>query len=514
MVAVIKTFNGDLEIFSIMVNGTFDNAKSAFEICLYLTGILCLWLGIMKIGEMGGAVRAMSRLVGPFFNKLFPEVPADHPARGSMLMNFSANMLGLDNAATPVGLKAMNELQELNPNKESASKAQIMSLGLNTSGLTIIPVSIMAYRDAYGAANPADVFLPILIATFCSTLVGLIVVSLYQRINLFNKVILAYVGTATVLIGAMMWYFSSLDDKALQEQSAFFSSVILYGIMCTFIIMAFRKKVNVYDAFVEGAKDGFSIAIKIVPFLVAMIVSIGLFRASGAMDYLLAGFEWFFSMFFSNVDFVHGFPTAIMKPLSGGGARAMMIESFETHGVDSFVGRLNSIQQGACDTTFYIIAVYFGSVGIRRVRYAIKAGLLADLAGVITAIIVAYIWFGDSTSTNLKPKDAVMAFTNAWTENKPSVSSQYLHEDCYLYDEAYDTAYFNKQEILTKMLIADSVNQVNRTVISLKETKLDNAKIIYSKMKVERDSIIRTEAYEYKAINGKIKSIAFIGIFE
>jgi spore maturation protein SpmA len=513
VVAVIKTLNGDLEIFTIMVNGTFDNAKSAFEICLYLTGILCLWLGIMKIGEMGGAVNAMSRLVGPFFNRLFPDVPANHPARGSMLMNFSANMLGLDNAATPVGLKAMNELQELNPNKDTASNAQIMFLVLNTSGLTIIPVSIMAYREAYGAANPADVFLPILIATFFSTLVGLIVVALYQRINLLNSVVLAYLGTAIAVIAAMMWYFSSLDDKALQEQSSFFSSVILYGLICTFIVMAVRKKVNVYEAFIEGAKDGFSIAIKIVPFLVAMIVAIGLFRASGAMDYLLTGFEWFFSLFFSNVDFVHGLPTALMKPLSGGGARAMMLESFETHGVDSFIGRLNAVQQGACDTTFYIIAVYFGSVGIRRVRYAIKAGLLADLAGVVTAIIVSYIWFGDSSSTHLKPKETVIAFTGAWSENKPSVSAQYLHEDCYIYDEAYDTAYATKQSILNDLLIPDSVNHVNRSIVSVTETRVENMKIIYTKMKVTRDSLFSTEAYEYVAINGKIKAIRYLGIY-
>ena len=514
VVAVIKTFNGDLEIFSIMVNGTFDNAKSAFEICLYLTGILCLWLGIMKIGEMGGAINVMSRLVRPFFNRLFPDVPADHPARGSMLMNFSANMLGLDNAATPVGLKAMNELQELNPNKDTASNAQIMFLVLNTSGLTLIPVSIMAYREAYGAENPADVFLPILIATFFSTLVGLIVVALYQRIDLLNKVVFAYLGTAVVVVSLMMWYFSSLDEDALKTQSSFFSSVILYGIMCTFIIMAFRKKVNVYDAFIEGAKDGFGIAIKIVPFLVAMIVSIGLFRASGAMDYLLAGFEWFFSLFFSNVDFVHGLPTAIMKPLSGGGARAMMIESFETHGVDSFVGRLNAIQQGACDTTFYIIAVYFGSVGIRRVRYAIKAGLLADLAGVVTAIIVAYIWFGDSTSTNLKPKETVIAFTNGWTTNKPSVATPYLDDDCYFYDQAYDTLYSNKQQIVQELLLPDSANNVMRRVIKLTEIKEDDVKITYAKMAVGQDSLARIETYAMKALNGKIKSIRYLGIFD
>jgi len=515
LVAIIKTFNGDLEVFALIVNSTFESAKTSFDICLAMTGILCLWLGIMKIGEMGGSIQVMSKIVGPFFSKLFPDVSANHPARGSMLMNFSANMLGLDNAATPVGLKAMGELQELNPNKETASNSQIMFLVLNTSGLTLIPVAIMNYRSIYGAENPSDVFIPILIATFFSTLIGLITVSIYQKINLFDKVVLSYLGIMTTIIVGIMLYFNSLSAEDLKTQSAFFSNLILYGIICTFILMALRKKVNVYEAFVEGAKDGFSIAIKIIPFLVAIIVSIGVFRASGAMDYLLMGFEWFFALFFTNVDFVHSFPTALMKPLSGNGARGMMLESFDIYGVDSFVGRLNSIMQGACDTTFYIIAVYFGSVGIRKTRYAIKAGLLADLAGVITAIIVAYMWFGSSSNqTFLKPQQTVTAFTKNWCENKPTLAFNYLDKNCYLYDEVYDTLYNSGKEINDGVLVQDSILQKKRALLSISEIETDNAKSIFVKMSFEKDSLQKTEGYEFEVANGKIISIRFIGIFE
>ena len=515
LVAVIKTFNGDVEIFATIVNSTFESAKTSFEISIGLTGVLCLWLGIMKIGEMGGSVQVMSKIVGPFFSKLFPGVPKDHPARGSMLMNFSANMLGLDNAATPVGLKAMNELQELNPEKDTASNAQIMFLVLNTSGLTLIPVAIMNYRSIYGAQDPSDVFIPILIATFFSTLIGLITVALYQKINLFDKVILIYLGIMTAIIGGIMWYFGSLSPEDLTRQSSLFSNIILYGIICTFIIMAVRKKVNVYEAFVEGAKDGFSIAIKIIPFLVAILVSIGVFRASGAMDYLLMGFEAFFSIFFTNVDFVHGLPTALMKPLSGTGARGMMLESFDTYGVDSFIGRLNAIMQGACDTTFYIIAVYFGSVGIRKTRYAIKAGLLADLAGVVTAVIVAYMWFGSSSGNLLlKPYETVSQFTQSWSDNKPTMAAGFLDDDCFIYDDVYDTLYSDKKMIVDNLLIRDSITQTKRSIISINEIENETGEHIFSKIQVIRDSTTLNQSFDFKVVNGKIKSIRYLGIFD
>lgn len=514
LVATIKTINGDLEIFSLMVNGTFESAKTSFEISIGLTGVLCLWLGIMKIGELGGSVQVMSRLVGPFFSKLFPDVPANHPARGSMLMNFSANMLGLDNAATPVGLKAMNELQELNPNKDTASNSQIMFLVLNTSGLTLIPVTIMNYRSIYGAENPADVFIPILIATFFSTLIGLITVAIYQRINLFNKVIILYLSGMTAIILGMMWYFGSLPADELQQQSALLSSTILYGLICVFILMALRKKVNVYEAFIEGAKDGFSIAIKIIPFLVAIIVSIGVFRASGAMDYVLRGFEWFFSLFFASVDFVHAFPTALMKPLSGSGARGMMLESFDTYGVDSYIGRLNAIMQGACDTTFYIVAVYFGSVGIRKTRYAIKAGLLADLAGVITAIIVANMWFGNSTSSYKTPVETVQGFTDAWSENRPSLAATALDSSCFVYDQIYDTLYTGRPEIISNWLEVDSANGAKQELLSLKEIEDDKGKHIFTKHRFTQDSVTFSRSYDFNVVNGKIKSIRYLGIFD
>ncbi len=394
IVAVYKTINGDVEIFSTIINSTFDLASTAFEISIGLTGVLCLWLGIMSIGEKGGAVQLLSKLVGPFFNRLFPDVPKDHPARGAMLMNFSANMLGLDNAATPMGLKAMNELQELNPKKETASNAQIMFLVLNTSGLTLIPITVMNYRAQFGAENPADVFIPILIATFFASLVGLITVAIYQKINLFDKVILAYLGGMTALIVGMIWYFSNLSPEQLKLQSSLLSSVILFVIIIGFILMAMRKKINVYDAFIDGAKEGFTIAIKIIPFLVAILVAIGVFRASGAMDLFNDGVRWFFSFFLEDVRFVEALPTAYMKPLSGSGARGMMLEAFEHYGVDDFVSKLSATFQGATDTTFYIVAVYFGSVNIKNTRYAIKAGLLADFAGIIAAIYISYIFFG------------------------------------------------------------------------------------------------------------------------
>jgi spore maturation protein SpmA len=386
-------FAGNTKIFTEMVDAIFSNAKSGFEISLGLTGVLTMWLGLMKIGEKGGIVRILSRLIGPFFQKLFPDLPKDHQAYGSIMLNISANMLGLDNAATPMGLKAMKEMQEVNPEKDTASNAQIMFLVLNASGLTIIPVSIMVYRAQLGAANPADIFIPILIATFFSTLTGLISVALFQKINLFDKVILAYLGGLTAIIIGIIFYFSRLPKESIALVSTFAANFILICIIVSFIILAFIRKVNVYDAFIEGAKEGFGIAIKIIPFLIAILIAIGVFRASGAMGYIISGIEKLFASMGFDTQFTGALPTAFMKPLSGSGARGLMIDAMKTYGADSFVGRLSCTVQGAADTTFYILAVYFGSVGIRKTRYALGCGLLADLAGLIAAILVAYLFF-------------------------------------------------------------------------------------------------------------------------
>lgn len=384
---------GDTAIFGEMMGATFDMSKTGFEISLGLTGVLTLWMGIMKIGERGGAVQVMSRLISPFFRRLFPDLPKDSPAHGSMMLNFASNMLGLDNAATPVGLKAMQQMQEVNPDKSKASNAQIMFLVLNTSGLTVIPVSIMVYRAQLGAADPTDVFIPILIATYFSTLVGLIAVAIRQRINLFNKVVLAYLVGVTALIAGVIAYFSSLEGEALTTASNVASNVILFTIIISFIGMAAWRRINVYDAFIEGAKDGFSTAVKIIPYLIAILVAVGVFRASGAMDVLMGGIERAVLALGFDASWVDAFPTALMKPLSGSGARGMMIDTMTTFGADSFAGRLACTFQGATDTTFYIIAVYFGSVGIRNTRYAVPCGLIADLAGIIAAIVVAYVFF-------------------------------------------------------------------------------------------------------------------------
>lgn len=384
---------GDTEVFGAMIKSTFDMSKTGFEISLGLTGVLTLWMGIMKIGEKGGAVGVMSRLISPFFRRLFPGLPKDSPAHGSIMMNLAANMLGLDNAATPMGLKAMQQMQEVNPAKEAASNAQIMFLVLNTSGLTIVPVSIMVYRAQMGAANPTDIFIPILIATYFSTMAGLIAVSIYQRINLFDKVILAYLGGVSALIGGVIWYFSSLDKESLTVASNLASNIILFSIIISFIGMAAWKRINVYNAFIDGAKGGFGTAIKIIPYLIAILVAIGVFRASGAMEVLMSGIESLVVGLGFNADWVDALPTALMKPLSGSGARGMMIDTMSTFGADSFAGRLACTFQGAADTTFYIIAVYFGAVGIKNTRYAIPCGLIADLAGVIAAIVVAYLFF-------------------------------------------------------------------------------------------------------------------------
>jgi spore maturation protein SpmA len=395
IIATLKLiFFGDTEIFQKIVASTFETAKTGFEISIGLTGVMTLWLGLMKIGEKGGAVDVLARVVSPFFNRLFPELPKNHPVIGSILMNFSANMLGLDNAATPLGLKAMKEMQDLNPQKDTASNTQIMFLVLNTSGLTIIPLNIMVYRAQMGATDPSDIFIPILIATFFSTFVGLIITSIYQQINLLDKVILAYLGGLVASIAGLIWYFSTLTQAEISTISAVASNLILFSIMIGFIFLAFIRKVNVYEAFIEGAKEGFQTAITIIPYLVAMLVAIGVFRTSGAMDFLIDGIKLVVSSLGLNVDFVAGLPTAFMKPLSGSGARGMMLDTMKQYGADSFVGRLVSVIQGSTETTFYILAVYFGSVNIRNTRYALVCGLLADLAGIIAAVWLTYLFFG------------------------------------------------------------------------------------------------------------------------
>ncbi len=394
LVGAIRLFLlGDAEIFPTLVNATFDAAKTGFEISLGLTGVLTLWLGLMKIGEKGGAVSIFSKLIGPFFRKLFPQIPKDHPATGSILMNIAANMLGLDNAATPMGLKAMKELQGLNPDKKSASNPMIMFLVLNTSGLTIIPISVMVFRAQLGAEDPSDIFIPILLTTYCSTIVGLIAVAIYQRINLLNRIVLAYLGGGTAIIAGIIYYFFTLEKEKIAEVSSTAGNFILFFIIILFITLGVIKKINIYETFIEGAKEGFSIAIKIIPYLVAILVAIAVFRESGAMDYLVGIIERGVQLAGLNTDFVPALPTAFMKPLSGSGARGMMVEAMSQHGADSFVGRVACTFQGATDTTFYIIAVYFGSVGIRQTRYAVTCGLIADLAGTIAAILIAYLFF-------------------------------------------------------------------------------------------------------------------------
>ncbi len=385
--------NADLNVFSDIMTSTFSSAKTSIEVSIYLIGVMTLWLGIMKIGENGGAINALSRLVGPFFQKLFPEIPKNHPVFGSMLMNISANMLGLDNAATPLGLKAMGELQEENKTKDTASNAQIMFLVLNASGLTIIPISILAIRAASGSANPTEVFIPILIATFAATLAGLTAVAIRQKINLFDKVIMAYLGSAIALILGMVLYFRTLSPDKLNTVASFGGNFLIFSIIITFILLALRKKINIYESFIEGAKDGFNVAVKIIPYLVAMLVAIGVFRASGALDILNDFVRHIVAYLGYNTDFVDALPTLYMKPLSGSGSRGMMVETISNFGVDSFAARLSAIFQGSTETTFYIIAVYYGAVGVKRTRYTVGCGLIADLAGAITAIFVAYLFF-------------------------------------------------------------------------------------------------------------------------
>ena len=395
---VIATFRlvflGDTEVFPEIINSTFSSSKTAFEISLGLTGVLSLWLGIMKIGEKGGVIALFSRILSPIFTKLFPDIPKGHPVTGSIFMNLAANMLGLDNAATPLGLKAMEGLQELNPKKDTASNPMIMFLVLNTSGLTLIPIGIMVYRAQMGAAQPTDVFVPILLATFFSTLAGIIAVSFYQRINLLNRTLLLFLGGMSLVVAGIIYAFTQLSRTEIDTYSTTGANVFLFIIIIGFIIAGLRKKVNVYDAFVEGAKEGFSTAVRIIPYLIAILVAIGVFRASGAMDYLIGGIESAVKLCGINSDFVGGLPTAIMKPLSGSGARGLMVDAMTTYGADSFVGRLACIFQGSTDTTFYVLAVYFGSVGIAKTRHAVPCGLIADLAGIIAAIFICYLFFG------------------------------------------------------------------------------------------------------------------------
>ena len=411
VIALVKlVFLGDFEVFPAMMDSTFSSSKTASEISLGLTGVLALWLGIMKIGEKGGVVNILARMLSPLFSKLFPEIPKGHPVTGSIFMNIAANMLGLDNAATPLGLKALEHMQELKNGKieelknrgllaeaedlkVTATNPMIMFLVLNTSGLTLIPISIMVYRAQMGATQPTDIFIPILLATFFSTLAGIIITSLFQKINLLNRTILLFLGGAAIMVAAIIWGFGQLDSMLMNKVSTSTANILLMTIIIAFILAGIRKKVNVYDAFIEGAKDGFTTAVRIIPYLVAILVGIGVFRASGAMDMLIDGIKWSVETCGGNSDFVGALPTALMKPLSGSGARGMMVDAMTTYGADSFIGRLSCIFQGSTDTTFYILAVYFGSVGIVKTRHAVTCGLLADLAGIIAAIAIAYLFF-------------------------------------------------------------------------------------------------------------------------
>ena len=395
VIAVVRLiFFGDVEVFPNIMNSTFETAKQGFEISLGLTGVLSLWMGVMKIGEKGGVVNVLARFLSPLFTRLFPDIPKNHPVYGNIFMNIAANMLGLDNAATPLGLKAMEGMQELNAKKDTATNPMIMFLVLNTSGLTLIPVSIMTYRFQCGATQPTDIFVPILIATFIATIAGIIITALYQHINLLNRTLLLTLGGAIALIAALIGVFMQMKPEQMNAISSTAANVLLFTVIITFIVAGMRKRINVYDAFIEGAKEGFSTAVRIIPYLIAILVAIGVFRASGAMDWLIGGIRWCVEMTGANADWVGALPTAIMKPLSGSGARGMMVDAMNTYGADSFIGRLSCIFQGSTDTTFYILAVYFGSIGVSRTRHAVVCGLLADLAGVVAAIGVCYLFFG------------------------------------------------------------------------------------------------------------------------
>lgn len=392
--AIRLVFMGDTSVFPEIINSTFESSKTAFDISLGLTGVLSLWMGIMKVGEAGGVIQFFSRILSPVFCRLFPDIPKGHPVTGSIFMNLAANMLGLDNAATPLGLKAMEGLQELNPKKDTATNPMIMFLVLNTSGLTLIPISIMVYRAQLGAAQPTDVFVPILLATFFSTLTGILAVSAYQKIPLINKPMLLLLGGVSVVVAAIIWAFTTLSREEMNLYSTNFANVFLFLIIIGFIGAGIRKRINVYDAFIDGAKEGFNTAVRIIPYLVAILVAIGVFRASGSMEFLIQGIAKIIEWCGIDSSFVGALPTAIMKPLSGSGARGMMVDAMNTYGADSFVGRLACIFQGSTDTTFYILAVYFGSVGVSKTRHAVTCGLLADVAGIIAAICMGYLFFG------------------------------------------------------------------------------------------------------------------------
>ena len=384
---------GDTTVFTNIINSSFEAAKTGFEISIGLTGILSLWLGIMKIGEKGGVIQAFARWAAPVFSKLFPEIPKDHPVTGAIFMNLSANLLGLDNAATPMGLKAMQQLQDLNPEQERASNSMVMFLCINASGLTLIPITIMMYRAQLGAANPSDVFLPIMLTTFTSTLVAILAVCLKQGISILQRNLLLFFGGMGLLIGGLITLFHAMEQEQVSLYSTLFANMLLFTIMCGFLWSGVRKRINVYDTFIEGAKEGFQTAITIIPYLVAILVGIGVFRASGAMDFLIEGVRMGVAAVGLNTDFVEALPTMLMKPLSGSGSRGMMLDAMNTYGADSFVGRLSSIVQGSCDTTFYVVALYYGSVGVRNTRYTVQCALLADLAGAIVAVAMAYLFF-------------------------------------------------------------------------------------------------------------------------
>lgn len=395
VVALVRLlFGGDTEVFTAIINSTFDTSKTAFEISLGLTGVLALWMGIMRIGETSGLIATLSRWLSPVFTRLFPDIPKGHPASGALFMNLAANMLGLDNAATPMGLKAMQELQSINPKKDTASNPMIMFLVLNTSGLVLIPVSILVYRAQQGAAQPTDVFVPILITTFTATLVGIVAVSIYQRIHLLNRAMLLFLGGIALVIAGIMAFFAQLGKDQMNLYSTLAANCLLFSVIVGFILCGVRKKINVYDAFIEGAKEGFTTAVRIIPYLVAILVAVGVFRAAGAMDMLVQGVAWVLAQAGINTDFVGALPTALMKPLSGSGSRGLMVDAMSTYGADSFVGRLACMMQGSTDTTFYILAVYFGSVGIRKTRHAVTCGLLADFSGTVAAVFLCYFFFG------------------------------------------------------------------------------------------------------------------------
>jgi len=499
--ATAEEIAANKNVFGDIVNSIFERAELGFELSIGLTGILALWLGIMKIGEKGGAINALSRLVSPLFKSIFPSIPKNHPASGSIVMNFCANMLGLDNAATPLGLKAMDQLQELNPKKDTASNEQIMFLVLNTSGLTLIPVSIIALRTSAGSADPTGIFLPILIATYFSTLAGLITVSLIQKINLFKKVVLAYLGGATLLMVGLIWYLNGLNPKELTQFSQIASGALIFSIIISFLILAIRKKVNVYESFIEGAKEGFTVAIKIVPYLIAMLVGIAAFTASGAMGWVIEGLSWVVALVGMDTAFVDSLPTAMMKPLSGGGARAMMVDSWGAGAaqVDSFTGNLTSVLQGSTETTFYVLAVYFGSVGIKKTRYAVKAGLIADFVGIVAAIIIGYMFFGGVADQ--KPGDQVVQEFVTTFNAAGDINAEIKLKDITSAEYSFH-GYLDNKSVNQGLLVADTVYFVEEEGYYLEATYSDTTSYCAAGSK---------EKYCFTIKEGRIKSVQYFG---